>query len=70
MCQRFASALDPRAVQLMIEQDRVTDHRIPLTMTGLHNMLDGGPTIDDFAASLREKEEDERIQELLDAQPV
>jgi peptide chain release factor 1 len=43
-------------------QNRVTDHRIGLTMHQLQDVLDG--KLDDFAEALRQKEQEEKLQGL------
>ncbi|GAA5870486.1 hypothetical protein JCM8547_004044 [Rhodosporidiobolus lusitaniae] len=48
-------------------QGRITDHRIPLTLPGLEDALEGGETLDFINDGLAEKEEGERLDELLAA---
>ncbi|GAA5935173.1 hypothetical protein JCM10213_000667 [Rhodosporidiobolus nylandii] len=44
---------------------RITDHRIGLTMTAVEDALEGGETLDFINRGLEEREEQERLDELL-----
>ncbi|KAH8923594.1 RF-1-domain-containing protein [Atractiella rhizophila] len=44
---------------------RVTDHRLPLTLNVLNDVLHGGPSLDVFAEHLKQKEDDEKLDWVL-----
>lgn len=46
-------------------QDRITDHRIPLTISGLDEAMEGGEVLDLVARELEIKEEEEGLEEIL-----
>ena len=46
-------------------QDRVTDHRIGLTLSGVERVLEGGEVFDRVVAGLAEQEEKDRLQAFL-----
>lgn len=46
-------------------QDRVTDHRIPLTISGLSDAMEGGETLDMVSRELEIKEEEENLEAIL-----
>ncbi|KAK4699384.1 peptide chain release factor 1, partial [Phenoliferia sp. Uapishka_3] len=46
-------------------QDRITDHRIPLTISGLSDAMEGGETLDMVARELEIKEEEENLDAIL-----
>ncbi|KAM0790968.1 hypothetical protein ACM66B_004272 [Microbotryomycetes sp. NB124-2] len=48
-------------------QDRVTDHRIPLTISGLSDAIDGGETLDMISRELEIMEQEEALDELLES---
>jgi len=45
-------------------QDRVTDHRIPLSITGLENIMQGGENLDILANALEGLQTAERLDAL------
>ncbi|KAL8280665.1 hypothetical protein RQP46_006988 [Phenoliferia psychrophenolica] len=46
-------------------QDRITDHRIPLTISGLDDAMEGGETLDMVSRELEIKEEEENLDAIL-----
>ncbi|KAK4048127.1 Peptide chain release factor 1, mitochondrial [Microbotryomycetes sp. JL201] len=48
-------------------QDRVTDHRIPLTVSGLSDAIDGGETLDMISRELEIMEQEDALDELLES---
>jgi hypothetical protein len=46
-------------------QDRITDHRIPLTISGLADAMEGGETLDIISRELEIKEEEENLEAVL-----
>ncbi|SGY77045.1 BQ5605_C005g03546 [Microbotryum silenes-dioicae] len=46
-------------------QDRLTDHRIPLTISGLADAMEGGETLDMVARELQIREEEDGIEDIL-----
>ncbi|KAK4055407.1 Peptide chain release factor 1, mitochondrial [Microbotryomycetes sp. JL221] len=47
-------------------QDRITDHRIPLTVSGLSDALDGGETLDMITRELEILEQEEMLDDILE----
>ena len=45
-------------------QDRVTDHRVPISTTGLENIMQGGVNLDLLTAALQEKWDEESLDAL------
>lgn len=54
-------------ISLALEQDRITDHRIPLTISGLSDAMEGGETLDMVARELEIMEEEDQLAEILEA---
>lgn len=48
-------------------QDRITDHRIGLTISGLSDAFEGGETLDMVSRELEIREEEENLQAILSA---
>ena len=46
-------------------KDRITDHRIPLTISGLSDAMEGGETLDMVSRELEIKEEEENLDAIL-----
>ncbi|SCV69450.1 BQ2448_2470 [Microbotryum intermedium] len=46
-------------------QDRLTDHRIPLTISGLADAMEGGEMLDMVARELQIREEEDSIEDIL-----
>lgn len=53
-----------RQTTLTVLQDRITDHRIPLTISGLADAMEGGETLDMITRELEIKEEQEYVEGL------
>ena len=45
----------------------MTDHRIPLTISGLSDAIEGGETLDMISRELEIMEQDEALNEILDS---
>ena len=50
-------------------QDRVTDHRVPVTINNLRDVVSGGPTLDSLVEVLEETDEEDRLKALLAGEP-
>jgi hypothetical protein len=61
---RFVSFAHMRQTTLTVLQDRITDHRIPLTISGLADAMEGGETLDMITRELEIKEEQEYVEGL------
>lgn len=48
-------------------QGRLTDHRIPLTLSALEEAVQGGEVLDLINRELEEREDRERLDEVVDA---
>lgn len=48
-------------------QDRITDHRIPLTVSGLSDAMEGGETLDMVSRELEIMEEEDALSEILES---
>jgi peptide chain release factor 1 len=46
-------------------QDRITDHRVPITISGLDDVFEGGETLDMVSRELEIKEEEESLDAIL-----
>lgn len=46
-------------------QDRITDHRIPLTISGLSDAMEGGETLDMISRELELKEQEEALESII-----
>lgn len=47
-------------------QDRITDHRIPLTISGLDDAMQGGETLDMISRELEIMEEQDGLDAILE----
>lgn len=46
-------------------QGRLTDHRIPMTVSALEEAMEGGEVLDVINRELEEREERERVEDIL-----
>lgn len=46
-------------------QDRVTDHRVPVSVSNLEDVVAGGPALDDLMELIEEADEEDRLDALL-----
>ncbi|GAA6057951.1 hypothetical protein JCM3770_000647, partial [Rhodotorula araucariae] len=47
------------------DQGRLTDHRIPITVSALEEAMEGGEVLDVINRELEESEERERVEDIL-----
>jgi peptide chain release factor 1 len=45
----------------------VTDHRIPLTLSGLEEIMEGGEMLDALGRELERKEDEEQLEAMLES---
>lgn len=50
-------------------QDRLTDHRVPLTLSGLEDAMEGGEAIDIVCDQLEAKETEEALDAIIASSP-
>lgn len=51
-------------------QDRATDHRIPLSITGLDNIMQGGENLDTLTDAYQSMQDEERLNALTESGTV
>ena len=48
-------------------QNRITDHRVPISINNLEEFLSGGENLEDMIMTLHEESRKERLLELIDS---